>query len=275
MLGSVMDAEDAMQDAFLRWQQAPAEEVRSPKSYLSTVVTRLCIDQLRSAKAQREQYIGPWLPEPLIAEETVDMDQRLALADSLSMAFLVLLERLSPVERAVFLLREVFDYPYPEIARMVDKSEANCRQMVHRARRHVTAGGRRFDATPEQLEQVTQRFLQAAASGNVQALLDLLSDDVTLWSDGGGKVAAALNPIEGADNVARFFVGILRKTPPTFSHRLARVNGGAGVIVYDGARPYLVISADLGDGKIRGIRIVVNPEKLRHVQALSSVEGQA
>src|SRR3990170_8884916 len=155
MLGSVMDAEDMVQETYLRWQQASPDEVRSPKSYLSTVVTRLCIDQLRSAKTQREQYIGPWLPEPLIAEETASVDEHLALADSLSMAFLVLLERLSPVERAAFLLHEVFDYGYPEIARMVDKSEANCRQLAHRAREHVSAGGQRFDVTPEQLEDLT------------------------------------------------------------------------------------------------------------------------
>ena len=265
MLGSVMDAEDMVQETYLRWQQASPDEVRSPKSYLSTVVTRLCIDQLRSAKAQREQYIGPWLPEPLITEETADMDEHLALADSLSMAFLVLLERLAPVERAVFLLREVFDYPYPEIARIVDKSEANCRQLVRRARQHVAEHRQRFHPSPEQMEQIAQRFLQAAASGDMQGLLDLLTEDVTLWSDGGGKVAAALNPIYGADKVARFFLGIAKKAPPKFSVRPARVNGGAGFILYDGMQPYGVITADTTEGKISGIRVVVNPDKLRRI----------
>src|SRR3990170_2409970 len=263
MLGTVMDAEDAVQETYVRWQQAGRDDVRSPKSYLSTVVTRLCIDQLRSAKTQREQYIGPWLPEPLITEETADMDDKLALADSLSMAFLVLLERLAPVERAVFLLREVFDYGYPEIAHIVDKSEANCRQMARRARQHLAEHRRRFHASPQQLEQIAQRFLQAAAGGDMQGLLDLLADDVTLWSDGGGKVAAALNPIYGADKVARFFVGIVKKAPPTFSVRPARVNGGPGFLLYDGAQPYGVITADVADGKVCGIHIVVNPDKLR------------
>jgi len=268
MLGSVMDAEDAVQETYLRWQRASPDEVRSPKSYLSTVVTRLCIDHLRSAKTQREQYIGPWLPEPLIAEETADMDSKLALADSLSMAFLVLLERLAPIERAVFLLREVFDYGYPEIARIVDKSEANCRQMARRARQHLAEHRRRFHASPEQLGQIAQRFLQAATTGDVQSLLELLADDVTVWSDGGGKVAAALNPIEGADKVARFFVGIVKKAPPKFSVRPARVNGGPGFLLYDGAQPYGVISADVADGKVCGIHIVVNPDKLRRVPPL-------
>ena len=268
MLGSVMDAEDAVQETYLRWQRASPDEVRSPKSYLSTVVTRLCIDHLRSAKTQREQYIGPWLPEPLITEETADMDSKLALADSLSMAFLVLLERLAPVERAVFLLREVFDYGYPEIARIVDKSEANCRQMARRARQHLAEHRRRFHASPEQLGQIAQRFLQAATTGDVQSLLELLADDVTVWSDGGGKVAAALNPIEGADKVARFFVGIVKKAPPKFSVRPARVNGGPGFLLYDGAQPYGVISADVADGKVCGIHIVVNPDKLTQVPGL-------
>ena len=268
MLGSVMDAEDAVQETYLRWQRASPDEVRSPKSYLSTVVTRLCIDHLRSAKTQREQYIGPWLPEPLITEETADMDEHLALADSLSMAFLVLLERLAPVERAVFLLREVFDYGYPEIARIVDKSEANCRQMARRARQHLAEHRRRFHASPQQLGQIAQRFLQAATTGDVQSLLELLADDVTVWSDGGGKVAAALNPIEGAEKVARFFVGIVKKAPPTFSVRPAHVNGGPGFLLYDGAQPYGVISADVADGKVCGIHIVVNPDKLRRVPPL-------
>ena len=234
------------------------------------MVTRLCIDQLRSAKTQREQYIGPWLPEPLITEETTDMDSKLALADSLSMAFLVLLERLAPVERAVFLLREVFDYGYSEIARIVDKSEANCRQMVRRARQRIAEHRRRFRASPDQLDQIAQRFLHAAASGDMQGLLDLLTDDATLWSDGGGKVAAALNPIYGAEKVARFWVGIVKKAPPKFSVRLARVNGGTGMIIYDGAQPYGVITADTVDGKISGIRVIVNPDKLRRVPPLSS-----
>ena len=267
MLGSVMDAEDMVQETFLRWQGAPADDVRSPKSYLSTVITRLCIDQLRSAKAQREQYIGPWLPEPLITEETAQIDEHLALADSLSMAFLVLLERLSPLERAAFLLREVFDYPYPEIARIVDKSEANCRQMVHRAREHISAGESRFEITPEQLQEISARFLQATSNGDMAGLLELLSDDVTVWSDGGGKVPAALNPIYGPAKVARYFIGVARKMPPSTQMRTVRVNGRPGFITWVGGAIYMVAEVSFRDGKIDGMRVVRNPDKLKSAPA--------
>ena len=268
MLGSVMDAEDMVQEAFLRWQHA-ADDVRSPKAYLSTIVTRLCIDQLRSARAQRETYIGPWLPEPLISEETLDMDEGLARDDSLSMAFLVLLERLNPVERAAFLLRDVFDYDYADVARIVDKSEANCRQMVRRARQHVAQHRQRFEATPEQLERMSQRFLAATTSGNLAGLLELLSEDVTLWSDGGGRVAAALNPIYGAPKVARFFLGLAKKFPSHFTMRAARVNAGPGVIVYDRQQPYAVICPEIVEGHVIAFRIVNNPDKLQRVPVLT------
>jgi RNA polymerase sigma-70 factor (ECF subfamily) len=268
MLGSVMDAEDMVQETFLRWQDAPADDVRAPKSYLATVITRLCIDQLRSAKAQRERYIGPWLPEPLIAEESASIDEHLALADSLSMAFLVLLERLSPVERAVFLLHEVFDYGYPEIAPIVDKSEANCRQLVHRAREHVSAGGQRFDATPEQLEDLTYRFLKASGNGDMQALIELLTDDATLWSDGGGKVPAAINPIHGPEKIARFFIGLAQKMPPGTTFRPARVNGRPGYIAYVDGAVYMVAQVSFAGGKVSAFHIVRNPDKLRHVPPL-------
>jgi len=267
MLGSVMDAEDMVQEAFLRWQQAPAGDVRSAKAYLSTIVTRLCIDQLRSARAQRETYIGPWLPEPLISEETLDMDEGLARAHSLSMAFLVLLERLNPVERAAFLLRDVFDYEYAEIGSILDKTDANCRQMVRRARQHVAEHRQRFEATPEQLASLAQRFLAATTNGDLDGLVELLSEDVTLWSDGGGKVAAALNPIFGPAKVARFFLGLSKKFPRHFSMRTARVNGGPGMIVYDGAQPYAVICPEIVEGYVTAFRIVNNPDKLQRVPA--------
>lgn len=265
MLGSVMDAEDMVQETFLRWQDAPIEDVRSPKSYMSTVITRLCIDQLRSARTQREQYIGPWLPEPLITEETSDLDEHLALADSVSMAFLVMLERLSPLERAVFLLREVFDYPYPEIATIVDKSEANCRQMVHRAREHVRTADHRFDISPEQLDELSARFMKATTEGDMDALIALLTDDVTVWSDGGGKVAAALNPIYGPDKVARFFIKLAGKMPASTQMRLVRVNEHPGFIVWMGNHVDHVAEVSFRDGRIEAVRVVRNPDKLRHV----------
>jgi RNA polymerase sigma-70 factor (ECF subfamily) len=269
MLGSVMDAEDMVQETFLRWQDAPVDDVRAPKPYLSTVITRLCIDQLRSAKKTREQYIGPWLPEPIVTEQTAEVDEHLALADSLSMAFLVLLERLSPVERAAFLLHEVFDYEYPEIARIIDKSEANCRQLVHRARQHVTAGGRRFEPTPEQLEEITRRFIAASANGDMQGLIELLSDDVMLWSDGGGVVPAAINPIRGPEKIARFFIGLAKRMPPNTSFRVARVNGAPGFVSYIDGAVYFVAEVNFSDGRVASFRIVRNPEKLRHVPALT------
>ena len=271
MLGSVMDAEDVVQEAFLRWQRAPRAEVRSPKAYLSAVVTRLCIDQLRTARTRRKEYVGPWLPEPLPTEPDTS-----AIDESLSMAFLVLLESLNPTERAVFLLREVFDYDYEEISRLVGKSEANCRQIARRARDSVAARRPRFESSPEQEERLLGSFLEASLDGDMESLVSVLSEDVTLWSDGGGKTRAALNPIHGADRVSRFLFGILRQAPPGLFIRRARVNGRPGIIGYfaDG-RPQSVTTLEVADGRIRAIRIVVNPEKLRAVPPLPDEEGRS
>ena len=271
MLGSVMEAEDVVQEAFLRWQGA--QGVRSPSAYLSTVVTRLCIDRLRSARSRREQYVGPWLPEPLLDEKeipgTSDLD------DSLSMAFLVLLESLTPVERAVFLLREVFDYDYPEIASLVGKSEANCRQIARRARQSVAARRPRFESSPEQEERLIGSFLNARLSGDMESLLTLLSEDVVLYSDGGGKTQAALKPIYGADRVARFLAGILRKVPPDFAVRQTRVNGRPGFVGYFGdGSPQSVVTLEVAEENIMTIRLVVNPEKLGNVPSLEQAESE-
>jgi RNA polymerase sigma-70 factor (ECF subfamily) len=270
MLGSVMDAEDIVQEAFVRWQRASGTEVRSPRAYLSSVVTRLCIDQLRSARVQREQYVGPWLPEPLPTEPAPN-----AVDESLSMAFLVLLESLTPTERAVFLLREVFDYDYGEISRFVGKSEANCRQIARRARQSVAARRPRFERSAEQEERLVERFLEACASGDMDGLVSLLSDDITLWSDGGGRVRAALNPIYGSDRVGRFLLGILREVPPDFVTRQGQINGEPGIVGYAGGHPMGVLTLDILDGRIRAIRIVVNPEKLRAVPPLLEEEGRS
>ena len=271
MLGSVMEAEDVVQEAFLRWQQVPEDEVRSPSSYLSTVVTRLCIDRLRSARARREQYVGPWLPEPLLEDQ--EIAGKADLDDSLSMAFLVLLESLTPVERAVFLLREVFDYDYSEIANLVGKSEANCRQVARRARQSVAARRPRFESSPEQEERLMGSFLRASLSGDMEALLALLSEDVVLYSDGGGKTRAALKPIYGSDRVARFLSGTLRKAPPDFAVRQTRVNGRPGFVGYFGdGIPQSVVTIEVGEGSIAAIRLVVNPEKLGNVPPLEQAE---
>lgn len=266
MLGSVMDAEDVVQEAFVRWRRASGTEVRSPESYLSAVVTRLCIDQLRSARARREEYVGPWLPEPLAAEAAPDA---VVLDASLSMAFLVLLESLGPVERAVFLLREVFDYDYAEISRIVGKSEDNCRQIARRARRSVASRRPRFERSPEQEERLTERFIEACMSGDMEGLLALLADDITVWSDGGGRTAAARHPIHGPERAARFFLGLAKKAPPEFSVRHALINGGAGLISYVGGRPLNVLTFDISGERIEAVRIVVNPEKLGAVPPLS------
>jgi RNA polymerase sigma-70 factor (ECF subfamily) len=272
MLGSVADAEDVVQEAYLRWQGAPEAEVRSPKSYLSAVVTRLSIDRLRLAKARREEYVGPWLPEPLLSEGDEEADDMTELDESLSMAFLVVLESLNPVERAVFLLREVFDYDYEEISRLVGKSEDNCRQIAHRARQAVAARRPRFERSPEQEERLSRQFLEACMSGDMEGLISLLSEEVTLWSDGGGKVAAAPYPIHGPERVARFLLGVLRTVPPGFSAQLARVNGEPGVVGYANGHPTGVVALDIAEGQLRGVRIVVNPEKLRAVPPASPGE---
>jgi RNA polymerase sigma-70 factor (ECF subfamily) len=275
MTGGVMEAEDTVQEAFLRWQRASEDEVRSPSAYLSKAVTRLCIDRLRSATVRREQYVGPWLPEPVLGEQAQEIGARPELEDTLSMAFLVLLESLSPVERAVFLLREVFDYEYAEIASLVGKSEANCRQISRRARQSVAARRPRFESSPEQEERLIEGFLQASLSGDMEALLELLSDDVTLYSDGGGKTRAALRPIYGADYVARFLAGTLRNIPPGFAVRQTRVNGRPGLVGYFGnGSPHSFVSVEVAEGSIRAIRLVVNPEKLGNVPPLESAESE-
>jgi RNA polymerase sigma-70 factor, ECF subfamily len=261
MLGSATDAEDIVQEAFLRWLQASEEEVQSPKAYLSAVVVRLCIDQLRSARVQRELYVGPWLPEPLPTGQRQELVETAVLAESLSFAFLVMLESLGPLERAVFLLREVFDYDYSEIAAIVGKSEANCRQVLHRAHQHLGQRRPRFDVSSEQQERITSQFLRASTDGDMQGLLNLLTDDIVLVGDGGGKAQAGLKPIHGADKVVRGFLGTLRKMPPTHVG-IEEINGQLAIVGYLKERPYGVALFDIEGERIRNIYTVVNPDKL-------------
>jgi RNA polymerase sigma-70 factor, ECF subfamily len=267
MLGNVMDAEDCVQEAYVRWHQAveSGESVQSPKTYLCTIVTRLCIDQLRSARAQREAYVGVWLPEPLVEPNAPDLAEMAAFSEALSMAFLLLLEHLSPVERAVSLLHQVFDYEYGEIAKIMGKSEENCRQIARRARQHLHAGRSHYDVPFEQREQLTHQFIRACVSGDIDGLLALLTDDVVLHSDGGGRAPAALNPIYGPSKVARGLLGLLRKAPPGFISRVALVNGQPGLVNYLNGVPFAVVALDSVEGRIREIDIVVNPDKLQHV----------
>jgi RNA polymerase sigma-70 factor (ECF subfamily) len=221
MLGSWMDAEDVVQEAFLRWSQVEPGTVSSPKAYLSAVATRLSIDQLRSARVQREQYVGPWLPEPAVSNEPELGPDPAVLSESLSQAFLVVLETLSPVERAVFLLREVFDYPFEEIAGIIGKNPANCRQIARRARRHVDERRPRYTPSPEEQDRLLDEFVGALAAGDVPRLAGLLADDATLWADGGGKVTASVRPLQGADKIARGMIGFGAKHPrPIAGYRL-------------------------------------------------------
>ncbi len=269
MLGSVADAEDMLQETFVRWRQTPPAEVRNPRAFLVTIVSRLCLNHLQSARVQREEYVGQWLPEPLLTGPEGDPSEPARVGESLSMAFLLLLERLSPVERAVFLLREVFDYEYSEIARILEQSEANCRQILRRARQHVTEDRPRFSPSMQEREALLQEFLDASSRGDMQGLLSLLSSDVVLYADGGGKATAVPNPIYGPQNVARFLVLAPRKlVPPNRVRSLARVNGLPGVVNYLEGRPHSVVTMDIAEGRVRGIYIVSNPEKLARLPAL-------
>jgi RNA polymerase sigma-70 factor (ECF subfamily) len=262
LTGSVMDAEDILQEAFLRWQNTTDDDVRSPKAYLSAIVTRLGIDHLRSAQVQREDYLGPWLPEPLVTDQPPDTA---VLAESLSMAFLVLLESLSPVERAVFLLREVFDYEYEEIAKIVEKSEANCRQLVRRAKAHLADRRPRFNTSKEQQQQITFQFAQACLNGNLNGLLSLLAEDVVNYSDGGGKATAATKPVYSSDKVARFWMGLTRNAPPGFTAQFGTANGQPAILGYVNGKPYSVSILHIEAGRIQGIYNILNPEKLKRV----------
>jgi len=266
MLGSVVDAEDMVQEAFLRWRQASDQEIASPRAYLATIITRLCINHLNSARVKREEYVGAWLPEPLITAQIRDTVAESRMAESLSMAFLILLESLSPVERAVLLLRDIFDYDYAEIAGMLGKSEANCRQILRRARQRLTNRRTRFDTSPEQQERLMQKFTCAAAAGDMEGLLALLADDITCWSDGGGKAAATMRPVCGRERVARLIVGSLRKlAPPDRVTRLLEVNGQPGIINYVDQRPQSVVILDTIADQVQTIYVITNPEKLNGV----------
>jgi len=267
MLGSVAEAEDAVQDTFLRWQSVTEkkEEIRSSKAWLVATVTRLSIDRLRSARRQREQYVGVWLPEPLMAASIDSHNQSGALADSISTAFMVMLETLTPEERAVFILREAFDYNYNEISSVVGKSEANCRQIARRAKEHLSQPTRRRPIDPAQAETLVQQFLSACRDGDVERLMAVLAEDSTLWSDGGGRVRAALRPIQGAERIARFLFGIQKNIPADAEFRLEHFNGGIGILIVSAGMPISVVTFRVIAEQIAGIYIVGNPQKLRHL----------
>ena len=265
MLGTVMDAQDMVQDTFLRWQSTD-EPVHSPRAWLTTVLTRLCINHLNSARVKRETYVGFWLPEPLVEEQRDLPDANAALADSLSMAFLILLETLNPTERAVFILREVIGYEFSEIAPVVGKDEVNCRQILARARRRVEERRPRFDASPEQAEALLTGFHEAVKNGDLDRLLDLLAEDVVFVSDGGGKAKAFLQPVHGAAAIARPMINASRKfTLLTEEVEHAIVNGMPGLVTFDGGRAIRVMAFGILGNKIQSIFVIANPDKLRHL----------
>jgi len=302
MLGSVSEAEDIVQEAFLRYHRAQsgpggraggdadgaAGRIDSPKAYLSAVTTRLCIDYLRSARARREAYVGEWLPEPLLTGDVQRADDplfadhvgadpgRLAeQADSLSMAFLLLLERLSPVERAVFLLRDVFGYDYDEIARVVGKSEDNCRQLALRARRHVAERKPRFEASRSKREELAARFFAAVGQGDMDGLVTMLAEDAVVYGDSGGTRPSWPRPITGRDHIGRLLVGLAEQMRQVgVVIRPAEINGQPGALFLDPAGHLInVFALDIAGGQVQTIRSVINPDKLRHLGPLADVEG--
>ncbi len=279
MLGSVAEAEDVVQEAFLRYQHVLAErpaEIDSPRAYLSAVVTRLAIDQLRSARARRERYVGEWLPDPVVTEETpLEGARYVEEADSLSLVFLLLLERLTPVERAVFLLHDVFDYRYDEIARIVGKSEENCRQLASRARRHVREEKPRFETSRRLREELADRFFAAIGDGDLDGLVEMLARDAVVYGDGGGKAPSWPRPIVGRERVAKLLAGVGRQGRELgVSFRRAEINGQPGAMFFDpDGRLINVVILDIADGLVQTVRSIVNPDKLRHLGPLADVRA--
>ncbi|MFB8757808.1 RNA polymerase sigma-70 factor [Streptomyces sp. NPDC059852] len=266
MLGRVADAEDVVQDAWLRWSRADRSEVREPRAYLVRVTTRLAIDRLRQVKVRGESYVGPWLPEPYVTDfgdRVPDTAERAVLADSVSLAVLIVLESLSPLERAVFVLREAFGYPYAEIAAMLDRGEAAVRQLAGRARRHVEERRPRYEVDPAERRDLTERFLAAAAGGDLEGLMSLLAPDVRLIGDSGGKAKAPLRILESADHVGRFLAGVARKGIADASFRYLEINGGPALLVLSGGTPDSVFQVDVLDGRIQAVYVIRNPDKLR------------
>ncbi|NDU77372.1 RNA polymerase sigma-70 factor [Actinomadura sp. DSM 109109] len=267
MLGTAADAEDAVQDAWLRWSAADRSGVADPRAYLVRITTNVALDRLRSARARRETYVGPWLPEPMLTSPDVAEDAE--MSESVSMAMLVVLETLSPLERAVFVLKEVFGYPFAEIARALDRSEASVRQLGTRARRHVEERRPRFEAGGAERRAATARFFEAVLGGDVNRLMEVLAPDVALWSDGGGKVRAPRRPIFGAEKTARFLGAVTGRPyrgidPSDMRVRRVDLNGGPAVVVDGPDGPLSAVTADVGaDGRITAIHLVANPDKLR------------
>jgi RNA polymerase sigma-70 factor (ECF subfamily) len=283
MLGSASEADDVLQDAYPRYASASGQPIRSLKAYLSTIVTRLCLDRLKAARTAREQYLGPWLPEPVLTVDDADLQREAERHESITLAFLVLLEALTPQERAVFLLREVFEYDYAEIADILGMSAANCRQLFHRAKARVAEQRPRFRPAPDQQRQLVERFLAATQRGDVQALTSMLARDVTFTADGGGKVQAARRPVRGSGAVAKLMIGLAHKAAPALHMSpeqlrmaVAEVNGEPAVLFWAGERLGTVFVFSVAAGQISDIRAVRNPDKLAYIKRQLRVgDGEA
>jgi RNA polymerase sigma-70 factor (ECF subfamily) len=267
MLGSAMDAEDMVQETYIRSSAAPKEPIRSLKAYLTTIISRLCIDQLNLARRKREQYVGPWLPEPILtASEVSDPQEHVELEESISLAFLLLLEQLQPFERAVFLLREVFEYEFAEIATILGKSEAASRRSFSRAKQHLRAQRPRFPVVPQVHRQLLSSYFQAVQQGEMAPLMSMLAVNVTLWTDGGGKArTAALRPVHGRDAVARMSLGSRRFWPEGYCAEVAEVNGQPAMVIRAEEQAFAVVTIEVEDEQIQAIHVIVNPEKLERI----------
>jgi RNA polymerase sigma-70 factor (ECF subfamily) len=272
MLGTRDDAEDILQEAYVRWHEAVMDEIETPEAWLVTVVTRLSIDRLRKASAKRETYIGPWLPEPIVTSRSPEEDAE--LASSLSIAFLTMLERLSPAERAVFLLHDIFDREYPEIARITNKTESAVRQMIHRARERVRTDKRRFEPKPAEHRQLIEKFTAAAYAGDEKALLGLFAPDVALTSDGGGKVTAARKVVQGVAKVVRLFTVAFPSVRERVTIEIVQINGETGVVEYYEGQPFAASTFEIEDGKITRLYRVMNPDKLRSFERSAEALSQ-
>jgi RNA polymerase sigma-70 factor (ECF subfamily) len=270
MLGSLAEAEDIVQESWLRWERTEQDGIANPRAFLSRIVTNLCLDQMKSARARREEYVGPWLPDPVA--EGVGPDVEAERADSLSVALLLALERLSPLERAAFLLHDIFDMDYPEVASQLGRSEASCRQLTARARAHVQADKPRFRVAQDEGDRLVDAFLAASQSGETSAFAGLLADDVAFHGDGGGVKIAARNIIEGMDRVARFFLGVTQKGSDYPSRILwrGRINGLPGYVSMEKGDILQSAAFDIEAGRIKAIYIIRNPHKLRHLASLAS-----
>ncbi|MBA3870585.1 MAG: RNA polymerase sigma-70 factor [Anaerolineae bacterium] len=263
MLGSAMEAEDMVQEAFIRYENSHDKDIQSPKAYLTTIVTRLCLDQLKSAKTQREQYIGTWLPEPIFTEQAASPEPD--ETETLSMAFMVLLENLSPVERAVFLLREVFDYDYAAIAKIVNKNEANCRRYYHLAKQYLVERRPRFEPSSAEQTKLVHQFLQTIAQGDIDGLTHMLSEDIVMYADGGGKAPVARIPQQGREAVTRLIMGVFRWLTPDTRIQLHDVNSSLSLVVWQGDALVFIMNFNIVDNQIMTIRNVINPDKLNYI----------